>query len=90
MGQLRIVLRAYAAEGHTPATVMARACVFLHELDTDRSATCLYAEADLSTGVVRVVRAGHLDPLVRHTDGSCRRVPSRAVCRSACPPSSAA
>ena len=51
MGQLRIVLRAYAAEGHTPATVMARASVFLHELDTDRFATCLYAEADLSTGV---------------------------------------
>ena len=39
MGQLRIVLRAYAAEGHTPATVMARASVFLHELDTDRFAT---------------------------------------------------
>lgn len=75
MGQLRIVLRAYAAEGHTPATVMARASVFLHELDTDRFATCLYAEADLSTGVVQVVRAGHIDPLVRQADGSCRRVP---------------
>ncbi|AWW36405.1 protein phosphatase [Streptomyces sp. AS58] len=75
MGQLRIVLRAYAAEGHTPATVMARASVFLHELDTDRFATCLYAEADLATGVVQVVRAGHIDPLVRATDGSCRRVP---------------
>ncbi|PWI06616.1 protein phosphatase [Streptomyces sp. NWU339] len=74
MGQLRIVLRAYAAEGHPPATVMARASVFLHELDTDRSATCLYAEADLSTGVLQVVRAGHIDPLVRRTDGSCRRV----------------
>ncbi|MEU2385057.1 SpoIIE family protein phosphatase [Streptomyces sp. NPDC012461] len=74
MGQLRIVLRAYAAEGHPPATVMARASVFLHELDTDRSATCLYAEADLSTGVLQVVRAGHLDPLVRRTDGTCRRV----------------
>ncbi|MFF7970215.1 SpoIIE family protein phosphatase [Streptomyces sp. NPDC007905] len=75
MGQLRIVLRAYAAEGHTPATVMARASVFLRELDTDRFATCLYAEADLSTGVVQVVRAGHIDPLVRHADGSCCRVP---------------
>ncbi|MEU3825781.1 SpoIIE family protein phosphatase [Streptomyces sp. SID486] len=75
MGQLRIVLRAYAAEGHTPATVMARASVFLHELDTDRFATCLYAEADLSTGVVQVVRAGHIDPLVRRGDGSCFRVP---------------
>jgi PAS domain S-box-containing protein len=75
MGQLRIVLRAYAAEGHTPATVMARASVFLHELDTDRFATCLYAEADLATGVVQVVRAGHIDPLVRHGDGTCRRIP---------------
>ncbi|MEU9264856.1 SpoIIE family protein phosphatase [Streptomyces sp. NPDC048251] len=75
MGQLRIVLKAYAAEGHTPATVMARASVFLHELDTDRFATCLYAEADLSTGVVQVVRAGHIDPLLRGLDGTCRRVP---------------
>ncbi|MFI7008323.1 SpoIIE family protein phosphatase [Streptomyces sp. NPDC050145] len=75
MGQLRIVLRAYAAEGHTPATVMARASVFLHELDTERFATCLYAEADLSTGVVQFVRAGHLDPLLRLTDGTCRRLP---------------
>ncbi|MEU1279744.1 SpoIIE family protein phosphatase [Streptomyces sp. NPDC005805] len=75
MGQLRIVLRAYAAEGHTPATVMARASVFLHELDTDRFATCTYAEADLSTGVVQIVRAGHVDPLLRDKDGSCRRLP---------------
>ncbi|MDQ0809565.1 serine phosphatase RsbU (regulator of sigma subunit)/anti-sigma regulatory factor (Ser/Thr protein kinase) [Streptomyces sp. B3I7] len=74
MGQLRIVLRAYAAEGHPPATVVARASVFLHELDTHRFATCLYAEADLSTGVVQFVRAGHVDPLVRGADGSCRRV----------------
>ncbi|MFF0484758.1 SpoIIE family protein phosphatase [Streptomyces sp. NPDC004435] len=75
MGQLRIVLRAYAAEGHTPATVMARASVFLHELDTERFATCTYAEADPGTGVVQVVRAGHVDPLVREADGSSRRVP---------------
>ncbi|MFK4694014.1 SpoIIE family protein phosphatase [Streptomyces pristinaespiralis] len=74
MGQLRIVLRAYAAEGHTPATVMARASVFLHELDTDRFATCTYAEVDLSTGVVQVVRAGHVDPLIRELNGSCRRL----------------
>ncbi|WNF30784.1 SpoIIE family protein phosphatase [Streptomyces sp. C11-1] len=76
MGQLRIVLRAYAAEGHSPATVMARASVFLHELDTDRFATCTYAEVDLTTGVVQVVRAGHVDPVVRDVDGGCRRVPS--------------
>ncbi|GAA0465658.1 SpoIIE family protein phosphatase [Streptomyces sp. NPDC046215] len=75
MGQLRIVLRAYATEGHSPATVMARASSFLHELDTDRFATCLYAEADLTTGVLQLVRAGHIDPMLRHTDGTCRRLP---------------
>lgn len=74
MGQLRIVLRAYAAEGHSPATVIARASDFLHELDTDRFATCLYAEVDLATGVVQLVRAGHVDPLLRAPDGTCRRV----------------
>lgn len=74
MGQLRIVLRAYAAEGHTPATVMARASVFLQELDTERFATCLYAQVDLVTGVVQLVRAGHIDPLWRESDGSVHRV----------------
>ncbi|WP_431780207.1 SpoIIE family protein phosphatase [Streptomyces chumphonensis] len=75
MGQLRIVLRAYAAEGHTASTVLARASAFLHDLDTDRFATCLYAEADPSTGWLRLVRAGHLDPLLRGADGRCRVLP---------------
>ncbi|MEU2680781.1 SpoIIE family protein phosphatase [Streptomyces sp. NPDC007107] len=69
MGQLRIALRAYAAEGHPPATVLARASRFLAELDTDRFATSTYAQVDLATGAVRVVRAGHFGPLIRHTDG---------------------
>ncbi|MEU6487460.1 SpoIIE family protein phosphatase [Streptomyces sp. NPDC046887] len=69
MGQLRIALRAYAGEGHAPSTVLARASRFLAELDTERFATCTYAQADLATGTVSVVRAGHLAPLIRHTDG---------------------
>ncbi|MFJ4965434.1 SpoIIE family protein phosphatase [Streptomyces sp. NPDC088729] len=69
MGQLRIALRAYAGEGHPPATVLARASRFLAELDTDRFATCTYAQVDLASGAARVVRAGHLGPLIRHTDG---------------------
>lgn len=88
MGQLRIVLRAYAAEGHSPATVMARASAFLHELDTDRFATCTYAELDLTTGVIQLVRAGHIDPLVRDTDGVVAGCPSRAGCRWGSRPSS--
>ncbi|MFF3753163.1 SpoIIE family protein phosphatase [Streptomyces sp. NPDC002018] len=69
MGQLRIALRAFAGEGHSPATVLARASRFLAELDTERFATCTYAQVDLGSGVIRAVRAGHLGPLVRHTDG---------------------
>ncbi|MEY9968428.1 serine phosphatase RsbU (regulator of sigma subunit) [Streptacidiphilus sp. MAP12-16] len=69
MGQLRIALRAYAAEGHSPSTVMARASRFLAELDTERSATCIYVDADLETGALRLVRAGHLEPLLRHGGG---------------------
>ncbi|MGW6709961.1 SpoIIE family protein phosphatase [Streptomyces sp. NPDC054956] len=74
MGQLRIALRAYVAEGHTPGTAMARASAFLRELETERFATCTYADIDLTTGKALLVRAGHLDPVVRRGDGSCHRV----------------
>ncbi|MFD9333981.1 SpoIIE family protein phosphatase [Streptomyces sp. NPDC060028] len=74
MGQLRIVLRAYISEGHTPGTAMARASAFLRELETERFATCTYADIDLTTGMAQLVRAGHLDPVVRRGDGSCHRL----------------
>ncbi|MEU5807838.1 SpoIIE family protein phosphatase [Streptomyces sp. NPDC047718] len=75
MGQLRIVLRAYAAEGHTPDAAMARASAFLRDLATDRLAACTYAEMDLVTGMLQLVRAGHHDPVVRRGDGTCHHVP---------------
>ncbi|MEO3754076.1 SpoIIE family protein phosphatase [Streptomyces sp. B6B3] len=75
MGQLRIVLRAYAAEGHPAATVMARASAFLGDLDTERFATCLYAEHDPATGWLRLVRAGHLAPLLRRADATVTTLP---------------
>ncbi|MFE0193810.1 SpoIIE family protein phosphatase [Streptomyces sp. NPDC059008] len=72
MGQLRIALRAYAGEGHTPETVLVRASRFLAELDTERFATCTYVQADLQSGALHVARAGHLGPLIsnssRHID----------------------
>jgi hypothetical protein len=74
MGQLRIALRAYAAEGHPPATVVGRGSAFLGELDTDRFATCLYAEVDPATGDAVLVRAGHIDPLLRMAGGGSRRL----------------
>ena len=68
MGQLRIALRAYAAEGHAPATVLARASRFLADLDTERFATCTYVQVDLGSGLAHVVCAGHLGPLISDAD----------------------
>ncbi|AKZ56904.1 hypothetical protein SAM23877_3859 [Streptomyces ambofaciens ATCC 23877] len=77
MGQLRIALRAYAAEGHRPDAVLSRASHFFHGLtqaDDDpadmRFATCYYAEVDPATGTLESARAGHLDPVVRMADGT--------------------
>lgn len=77
MGQLRIALRAYAAEGHRPDAVMSRTSRFLAgltecsaESEDARFATCLYMEVDPVDGTLDVVRAGHLDPVVRLADGT--------------------
>ena len=77
MGQLRIALRAYASEGHRPDAVLSRASRFLHGMsygDADgadlRFATCLYVEADPTTGILDVARAGHPDPAIRMADGT--------------------
>ncbi|MET9852323.1 SpoIIE family protein phosphatase [Streptomyces sp. NPDC006450] len=74
MGQLRIALRAYIAEGHAPGAAMERASAFLRDLETERFATCTYVDIDLTSGMALLVRAGHLDPVVRRGDGSCHRV----------------
>ncbi|WP_242586540.1 SpoIIE family protein phosphatase [Streptomyces sp. MST-110588] len=69
MGQLRIALRAYATEGHTPETVLVRASRFLADLETNRFATCTYIQADLESGALYVARAGHLGPLIGDAAG---------------------
>ncbi|MCC9310625.1 SpoIIE family protein phosphatase [Kitasatospora sp. RB6PN24] len=74
MGQLRIAMTAYASEGHSAASVLARASTFLADLPADRFATCLYAQVALATGETWLVNAGHLPPLVRRADGSVLRL----------------
>ncbi|RZB18564.1 phosphatase [Streptomyces sp. F001] len=83
MGQLRIALRAYAAEGHRPDAVLSRASRFLHGISTVdedpadlRFATCLYVEADPATGVLDIARAGHPDPAIRLADGTVLKRPT--------------
>ncbi|MFC7218033.1 SpoIIE family protein phosphatase [Streptomyces polyrhachis] len=91
MSQLRIAVRAYAAEGHHPDAVLTRASRFLcgiNQLDPDsaggaggayedrRFATCLYLEVDPRDGRLVFARAGHLDPAVGLRDGTMRVRPT--------------
>ncbi|WP_370076864.1 SpoIIE family protein phosphatase [Streptacidiphilus sp. MAP12-16] len=71
MAQLRTAVHAYAAEGHHPDAVLARASRFLAGLDGDRFATCIYIEADPVRGTLRIARAGHPHPVIRMPDGTC-------------------
>ncbi|BCM67969.1 MULTISPECIES: ATP-binding SpoIIE family protein phosphatase [Streptomyces] len=84
MGQLRIALRAYAAEGHRPDAVLSRASRFLHGVTHAgddppadlRFATCLYVEADPPTGRLEIARAGHPHPVIRMADGTVMMRPT--------------
>ncbi|ARP73881.1 PAS sensor protein [Streptomyces pluripotens] len=74
MGQMRTALRAYAAEGHAPDVVVAHANRLLLDMETDLFATCAYVDVDLEEGTAWCVRAGHLQPVLRHPDGSAEIV----------------
>ncbi|MFE7950225.1 SpoIIE family protein phosphatase [Streptomyces sp. NPDC057426] len=70
MGQVRVAMTAYAAEGHGCDSVLRKASAFLADLDADRFATCAYLRVALATGEVHAANAGHPPPLVRHADGT--------------------
>ncbi|MEU4039408.1 SpoIIE family protein phosphatase [Streptomyces collinus] len=70
MGQMRTALRAYAAEGHAPDVVVTLANRLLLDMETDLFATCCYVDVDMEQGTAWCVRAGHLQPVLRHPDGS--------------------
>ncbi|MFF5025128.1 SpoIIE family protein phosphatase [Streptomyces collinus] len=70
MGQMRTALRAYAAEGHAPDVVVTHANRLLLDMETDLFATCCYVDVDMEQGTAWCVRAGHLQPVLRHPDGS--------------------
>ncbi|AOR36865.1 PAS sensor protein [Streptomyces fodineus] len=74
MGQMRTALRAYAAEGHTPDVVVAHANRLLLDMETDLFATCAYVDVDMEEGTAWCVRAGHLQPVLRHPDGTAEIV----------------
>ncbi|MFB6612741.1 SpoIIE family protein phosphatase [Streptomyces sp. NPDC085524] len=69
MGQMRTAVRAYAVEGHPADVVVARANRLLVGMETDLFATCGYVDLDMEEGIAKVVRAGHLPPVLRHPSG---------------------
>jgi anti-sigma regulatory factor (Ser/Thr protein kinase) len=66
MGQLQHALRAYALEGHAPATVMERLNALLELNDM---ATLIYLIFDPATWTVTYANAGHLPPLTIAPNG---------------------
>lgn len=69
MGQLRSAVRALAVSGHGPAEVMGGTNRLLIDLDPGQFASCCYVLLDPAGGRAEAVRAGHLQPLLRHPDG---------------------
>jgi serine phosphatase RsbU (regulator of sigma subunit) len=68
MGRLRMVVHAYAREGHRPAEVMTRANQWLAELNADPDlalfATCCFVVIDPVAGELEMCRAGHPAPVL--------------------------
>ena len=74
MGQLRIALHAYLAEGHPIAAAVSRANTLLRELSPRMIATCCVIQVDTRAGQMHVVRAGHPKPLLGRADGSVSEI----------------
>jgi len=65
VGRLRSALRAYALEGHDPATAVEQLNRLVWtELEESQMATLIYVILDPAEGSVRWVNAGHMPPLL--------------------------
>jgi serine phosphatase RsbU (regulator of sigma subunit) len=69
MSHARSALRAYAAEGHPPASVLTRLNRLLAETDPDFLATCCYVRFSPLRNTVTVASAGHPPPMTVAASG---------------------
>ncbi|MFE9396676.1 SpoIIE family protein phosphatase [Streptomyces flavidovirens] len=69
MGQLRSAVRAFALAGQDPQEVMHDTNCLLIDIDPGQFASCCYIVLDPESGAAQAVRAGHPQPLLRHSDG---------------------
>ncbi|MEU2618002.1 SpoIIE family protein phosphatase [Streptomyces sp. NPDC007157] len=72
MGQLRSAVRAFALGDRPPDEVLCGTNHLLIDLDPGQFASCCYLRLDPATGLARVARAGHPQPLLRAPDGRTR------------------
>jgi serine phosphatase RsbU (regulator of sigma subunit)/anti-sigma regulatory factor (Ser/Thr protein kinase) len=72
MGQLRSAMRAYALDGHGPASLLERLNAFQIELRARGMTTVGLISVDPATGDVRYAKAGHPPALVVDPDGATR------------------
>lgn len=70
MGQLQNALRAYAMEGHGPASSLRLVHELLRESRGSLYATAVVVEVQLRSGMIRWASAGHPPPLVQDAAGS--------------------
>ena len=71
MGHLRSAIRTLFGQMDEPEEVVAALKAGWEILGVDRMATALFCQVDLSSGVAKIVSAGHPPPLVR-SDGEAR------------------
>ena len=74
MGQLRATLRAYLYQTADPATALERLDAHIENLGGVSFATVALLALDPRDGRTDMALAGHLPPLLRGADGSCRRL----------------
>jgi serine phosphatase RsbU (regulator of sigma subunit)/anti-sigma regulatory factor (Ser/Thr protein kinase) len=72
MAQLRTAVRAYAAEGHEPASVVQAVDRLMWQLGPIAMTTLAYLVLDPIEETLEVVNAGHLPPLMLDPDGTAR------------------
>ncbi|RPE42557.1 serine phosphatase RsbU (regulator of sigma subunit) [Streptomyces sp. Ag109_O5-1] len=70
MGQVRLSMRAIAAQEPDPATVLMRTNELLAPMDPARFASCTILHVDPRDGRVTGTSAGHVPLLYAHSDGS--------------------
>jgi PAS domain S-box-containing protein len=77
MTQLRNMLRAYAFDEASPASVLARMDSILADTGSEQFATCFYARFDPGTRELSFANAGHLPPILLEPHRPAALLPSR-------------